>query len=291
MSTDTSDLIVLNCLGNLVSSEASSPNKGYLLGIVDSIIPSLPTKLFNTLSIPFELDSLLPIGRELDLMLNMFYREFINDNLQPYEHMFLYVYLEHAYEETNNQDLKPLLDYFKPTKNSIRDAWAAFSSVRFHCAEYLPAGTEYIPIDILEMHGFDSLKEVDDVLENAFRYGQKENGLERLNNVRGYIKDALTRCYFLIDLVILKYPYINLCCIFRSLLLYIDFILRKETLIRFKEMYYALKYKHHFRHLLWVKVREPKIRAKYHPDNLAKLLEEHGEINDVDELEKLLTEW
>ena len=60
-----------------------------------------------------------------------------------------------------------------------------------------------------------------------------------------------------------------------------------ETLNRFKELFYCLKYKAKFRYLLWFKLREPKIQKKYHPTNLAILLNEN---NNID-LCKILNEW
>ena len=250
-------------------------NKTDLFAIANAVIPTLPTTLFNVL--PFDCD--------LALMLEMFRREFIN-NLD-YERIFLYIYVDHAYEVTNNQALKPLLDYLKPTKKCLRKAWCAFSHARFHCSEILPT-------DILQHYGFSSLDEVDNVIENAFIHRQKEYGLERLNDVRGYIKHVKNIC----DNILHTFPNENNRApylylrryLYNPLLFYIDYVLREDTINRFREMFYALKYKERFRHVLWVKVREPKIRAKYHPDNLAKILEECGELG-VDELDALMDQW
>lgn len=63
-----------------------------------------------------------------------------------------------------------------------------------------------------------------------------------------------------------------------------------NTLNKFRELYYTLKYKSKFRYLLWEKIREPKIRMKYHPDNLMKILEEHGEM-ELDELDTIMENW
>lgn len=52
-------------------------------------------------------------------------------------------------------------------------------------------------------------------------------------------------------------------------------------------MFYALKYKKQFHQWLW-HIREPKIRKRYHPDNLIKMLEGSGEMLTMDELEKNL---
>jgi hypothetical protein len=151
-----------------------------------------------------------------------------------------------------------------------------------------------LPTDILEQYGFSSLEEVDNVIENAFIYRQKEDGLERLEDVRGYIEHAKNICDHILGdfpFELHMTPYLSLRrYVYNPLLFYIDYVLREETIHRFREMFYALKYKQHFRRLLWEKVREPKIRARYHPDNLAKMLEERGEL-DMDELDKIMDEW
>jgi hypothetical protein len=73
-----------------------------------------------------------------------------------------------------------------------------------------------------------------------------------------------------------------------------DYIIkiRQEITImnRFKELFYALKYKKQFRDWLWVRIREPKIRKKYHPDNLMKMLEGREEMT-LDELDELHEKW
>lgn len=70
--------------------------------------------------------------------------------------------------------------------------------------------------------------------------------------------------------------------------------LKKEikTIIRLNELFYALKFKNQFRRWLWELIREPKIRAKYHPDNLLKILEENsiGEM-DVDQIDAIMDQW
>ena len=65
---------------------------------------------------------------------------------------------------------------------------------------------------------------------------------------------------------------------------------KNNIFVRFKELFYALKYKKQFRHWLWVRIREPKIKAKYHPDNLMKLLEGCEEMT-LDELDELNENW
>lgn len=63
-----------------------------------------------------------------------------------------------------------------------------------------------------------------------------------------------------------------------------------QALKRFKWLYYLLKFKKQLRDWLWVRVREPKIRDKYHPNNLMKILEETGEL-DLKELDILMDQW
>lgn len=65
---------------------------------------------------------------------------------------------------------------------------------------------------------------------------------------------------------------------------------KNNIIIRFKELFYALKYKKRFRHWLWVHIREPKIRNKYHPDKLIKLLEGPENLT-LDELDVLDNNW
>ena len=66
----------------------------------------------------------------------------------------------------------------------------------------------------------------------------------------------------------------------------IDTITRRiRVLNQFKYLYYCLKYKKRFRDILWVKIREPKIRERYSHDYLVKHLHEE---TDLDEL---LNNW
>jgi hypothetical protein len=58
-------------------------------------------------------------------------------------------------------------------------------------------------------------------------------------------------------------------------------IKKLRVLNRFKHLYYCLKFKKCFRDLLWVKIREPKIREKYSHNYL---LENLHEDTDLDEL-------
>ena len=65
---------------------------------------------------------------------------------------------------------------------------------------------------------------------------------------------------------------------------------KNNIFIRFKELFYAVKYKKQFRHWLWVHIREPKIRIKYHPDNLIIWLEGPENLR-LDELDELDNNW
>ena len=65
---------------------------------------------------------------------------------------------------------------------------------------------------------------------------------------------------------------------------------KNNIIIRFKELFYVLKYKQRFRDWLWVRIREPKIRSKYHPDNLIKWLYDQEKLT-LDELDKLDDNW
>ena len=71
---------------------------------------------------------------------------------------------------------------------------------------------------------------------------------------------------------------------------YIIQMRNKNRIMLFKELFYALKYKKQFRDWLWVRIREPKIRNKYHPDNLIKLLEDRENLT-LDELDELHDNW
>ena len=57
-----------------------------------------------------------------------------------------------------------------------------------------------------------------------------------------------------------------------------------QTLRNFRNTYYLLKFKKHFKRWLWEKVREPKIMAKFHPSHLEAL-------EDTDDLEVFLEDW
>ena len=60
----------------------------------------------------------------------------------------------------------------------------------------------------------------------------------------------------------------------------IELNIKKQIINRFRHLYYSLKYKEKFRELLWEKVRLPKIKEKYSPENIAELLRQ---VDDEDE--------
>jgi len=59
-----------------------------------------------------------------------------------------------------------------------------------------------------------------------------------------------------------------------------------KILNNFRYLYYSLKFKKRFRDLLWVKIREPKIRVKYHPKYLIENLP-----NEETDLDEVLNNW
>jgi len=68
-----------------------------------------------------------------------------------------------------------------------------------------------------------------------------------------------------------------------------DLIIAKQqikTLNSFRYLYYSLKYKRQFRNWLWVKVRNPKIMQKYHPNYLIQNL-----IDENTDLDTVLNNW
>jgi len=63
-----------------------------------------------------------------------------------------------------------------------------------------------------------------------------------------------------------------------------------RLLYNFKHLFYSLKFKKQFRYWLWVRVREPKIREYYSPENLKKLLSGIDE-DDFEQLDEALNNW
>jgi len=55
--------------------------------------------------------------------------------------------------------------------------------------------------------------------------------------------------------------------------IFIDKKKQIQTINNFHHLYYSLKFKKRFFDLLWMKIREPKIREKYHPSNLIENIE------------------
>jgi Leucine-rich repeat (LRR) protein len=60
-----------------------------------------------------------------------------------------------------------------------------------------------------------------------------------------------------------------------------------KILQRFIELFYLIKFKKKLRDFLWEKIRLQKIKAKYHPDNLIKLIEG----KDEEDIETILEKW
>jgi hypothetical protein len=257
-------------------------NHYQLLTLARKVILTLPT----TLSDNWPFDCRAP-------SLDTFQLRFEHNRVEHWDRILTYIYLNHAYEVTNNPDLKPLVDYFTPNSTSIAD-------MMFHVNN--AKRVNYFPTHILEPHGFASLDELVQEIENALN----GTGLPRIANIRSYINEAKSiSTIFLSAFTEEDYEYgydelapdnYKIRSVYRPLLFLLDIIQKPIILNRFKEMFYALKYKQQFRHLLWTKVREPKIRAKYHPDNLAKMLEGRDEIDmehelDIEQLDALMDQW
>jgi hypothetical protein len=252
-------------------------NNTELLTLAKQVIPTLPATLVNNLPSHCGFTSIMP----------MLYAEFLHNDLEHCDRILAYIYLNQAYEVTNNTALKPLVEHFTPNRETI-------ANMMFHVNNAKSAN--YFPTLILEPHGFSSLDELVQAIENALN----GTGLHRLHDIRTYINDAMAiSTMFLSDFTEEDYIYgydelapdnYKIRSVYRPLLYHLDVIQKLVILKHFKEMYYTLKYKQQFRHLLWNKIREPKIRAKYHPANLEKMLEEHGEL-DIDQLDALMDKW
>jgi hypothetical protein len=248
-----------------------------LLALANQVLPTLPATIFDYL--PFDCRS--------TSMINILQLELIHNHLEQCDRIVGSLYLRLAYEITNNPALKPLVDHFAPNSESI-------ANMMFHVNNAKQAN--YFPTHILESHGFASLDELGQDIQNVLNGTE----LQRVNDIRAYINEAMSiSTIFLSAFTEEDYEFgydelapdeYKIRSIYKPLLCHLDIIQKNVILNRFKEMFYALKYKRQFRDFLWIKVREPKIRARYHPDNLAKMLEERGEI-DVDELDALMDKW
>jgi hypothetical protein len=72
---------------------------------------------------------------------------------------------------------------------------------------------------------------------------------------------------------------------------YIEKVRKQINIVnQFRELFYSLKYKKQFQDFLWFHIREPKIRNKYHPNNLMTMLEGREEIT-MDEFNELIDNW
>ena len=65
-----------------------------------------------------------------------------------------------------------------------------------------------------------------------------------------------------------------------------EFNYKNSQLHRFRELFYALKYKTVLKRILWDRVRRPKIEAQYHPTQLVQFIQEHPE-----DWDQRLDEW
>jgi len=63
-----------------------------------------------------------------------------------------------------------------------------------------------------------------------------------------------------------------------------------NTLNQFRFTFYCYKFKNKLRQWLWVNIREPKIKEKYHPDKLFELLKNIDD-NDQDDFDNILDQW
>jgi hypothetical protein len=70
-----------------------------------------------------------------------------------------------------------------------------------------------------------------------------------------------------------------------------NIIIIYNFLNNFKYLYYCIKFRNQFRNLLWIKVREPKIKEYYNPKNLIKLLNQMNNENDEEEFHHLINTW
>jgi hypothetical protein len=60
---------------------------------------------------------------------------------------------------------------------------------------------------------------------------------------------------------------------------------------KFRKTYYEMKCKNILRNILWNKIRRPKIEAKYSPQNLKIILQSMEDEENMDEFDKLITDW
>jgi len=181
-----------------------------------------------------------------------------------YERIQIYNHLSNAYMQTYNDSLLPLLDYFQMTWEDVIYIAKYFKSITYF--ELFP-GVE-----------FNSMELPATILYNASNL--QEDCLRRLPDVRAYIVDMMNYYNYDYDKRHFYVPAIH--CI--------DFILKETLLKTFRELYYTLKFKQRFRDILWVKIREPKIRAKYHPQHLIELFDENVDTCE-DDLDALLDKW
>jgi hypothetical protein len=243
-----------------------------------NVIPTLPS-------------ALLPQGYVAEDLLLLFRRDLFENKLENNERRIIRKFLNQAYLIANNTSLRPLYDFYKPSKREIILTIESFEIAEDNVLYYLPN-------EFLQPNGFHSVQDVVNVLHRALN-GEKDAIVHGLNNVRKYIYDAKKiATFFFTQHEVISFadynqmkPYLwSLDIIFLPLLSHIEFIQYEFMIPRFRNFFFTLKYKKFFRDLLWVKVREPKIRAKYHPDNLVKMLEQHAHLDEI-ELDAIMDVW
>jgi hypothetical protein len=71
--------------------------------------------------------------------------------------------------------------------------------------------------------------------------------------------------------------------LYYKICLHLDF--KNNILSRFRFTFYLLKCKKRLRNFLWIKIREPKIKAQFHPNHLLK------ELTEETDLDEFMNEW
>jgi Leucine-rich repeat (LRR) protein len=113
------------------------------------------------------------------------------------------------------------------------------------------------------------LPELNEKLKKISCFGNKLRCFPKLNeNLKYFESDNNEICYIL------------------NLTDTIDIMRKKINILnKFRFLYYCLKFKSHFRNILWERIRKPKIEAKFNPSNLHLLL------NKGCDFEEVLDKW
>jgi Leucine-rich repeat (LRR) protein len=121
-------------------------------------------------------------------------------------------------------------------------------------------------------------------LQQIYCYHNELSKIPPLNNNLVVLECSLNQ---LTELPVLNNKLVKLYC-YNIKIYNIEFDRNNTKIIQilrnFRNTYYLLKFKKHFKRWLWEKVREPKIMAKFHPSYLDELLE-------TDDLEVFLEDW